>query len=135
MAQKVKLKKGQEFHFVSPKPGGAAQSIYPWDEWLSGDLLMLEQSQGERDAKLHTAARRRYKVVQVSRVDADGKRLTNALIIRARDMDADERELEDIQRADDKGRAAARKTVRREKAKEGGANPADSQPARHTGAA
>jgi hypothetical protein len=46
--------------------------------------------------------RLRYKVVQISRLDADGHRLDNALIIKARDMTAVERVAEDLKRAEEK---------------------------------
>lgn len=127
MAKPVKLKGGKEFSFVS-KSGVEAK--YPWDEWFNGDLLMLERSEGTENEKgtieaptttrdynvstnamipkIHTAARRRYKVVQISRVDADGKRLQDALIIRARDMDQDERVAEDIKRAEERERRDAK---------------------------
>ncbi len=123
MAKPIKLKKGQEFTFA-PAGGGAAQSKYPWDEWLNGGLLLLERSTGTEDdkgtittvsekrdyevrtdampAKLKTASRRRYKVVQISRRDADGARLVDSLIIQARDMTAEERQAEDILRAEER---------------------------------
>lgn len=122
MAQKIKMPKNKEFHF---QPAGkTTPSKYPWDEWFNGDLLLLERSEGTEDdkgtvvdvtekkdfevsvdsmpAKIKTAARRRYKVVQISRRDADGNKLDNALIIRARDMTADERTAEDLLRAEEK---------------------------------
>lgn len=124
MATKVKLGKGKEFEFRPSRVGGFAAK-YPWDEWFNGDLLLLERSEGPandkgtvehpttaRDygvpqnampPKIHTAARRRYKVVQISRVDADGVRLANhGLIIKARDMTPDERSAEDLLRAEEK---------------------------------
>ena len=129
MAKQVKLKKNAEFTFSASKGGMSAK--YPWDEWFNGDLLLLERSVEKDDGqggqvkdadgnivfsekkdyevakemmvpKLKTAARRRYKVVQTSRKDADGNRLVNALIIRARDMDTDERTAEDLLRAEEK---------------------------------
>ena len=122
MAKHVKLGKNKEFIFTS---GGGQSTKYPWDEWFNGDLLLLERSEvdesgnvtGHRDfdverdampAKLKTAARRRYKVVQISKKDADGNKLTNSLIIRARDMTLEERQSEDILRAEEK---AARKAA------------------------
>jgi hypothetical protein len=117
MAKELKLKKGQEFTFARSQA-----SKYPWDDWFNGSLLLLERSDvngdgdvdvnGEKrdyevdtDAmapKLKTAARRRYKVVQISRRDADGNKLENALIIRARTMDASERGAEYLLRAEEK---------------------------------
>lgn len=129
MAQKVKLAKGKEFTFA--KSTGAA-SKYPWDEWFNGDLLLLERSDVDKEgnltpsgikrdfevevdampAKLKTAARRRYKVVQISRRDADGNKLETGIIIKARDMMADEKIAEDVLRAEEK--------VARKEAKEAG---------------
>lgn len=129
MAQKVKLHKGKEFVFREPVAGGTPK--YPWDEWFDGTLWMLERSDGPENEKgtiehpteardfgvpvnamvpkLHTAARRRYKVVQISRFDAEGNRLKNALIIKARDMTPDERVAEDQLRAKEKKAAKQRK--------------------------
>lgn len=123
MPKQVKLRKGQEFTFAASK--GGAQSKYDWDSWLNGDLLLLERSSGTEDdtgtivtvtekrdfevptnsmpGKLKMAARKRYKVVQVSKKDADGKPLENGgLIIKARDMTPEERVEEDKQRAEEK---------------------------------
>lgn len=122
MAQKLHLKKGKEFQFKERAVGGELK--YPWDEWFDGSLYMLERSEGpENDKgtievptvardfgvsvnamvpKIHTAARRRYKVVQISRHDADGEKLNNALIIKARDMTDEERAEEDLLRAEEK---------------------------------
>ena len=130
MAQKIKLARGKEFTF--PKTGGGVvASKYPWDEWFSGDLLLLERSEGTENEKgtidtitvkkdyevgndamlpkIKTAARKRYKVCQVSRYDADGNRLVNSLIIKARDMTDDEKQAEDILRAEEKAAAKAAK--------------------------
>ncbi len=122
MAKAVKLTKGKEFTFAPA--GGGQLSKYPWDEWLSGGLLLLEQSEGTEDdkgtitnpttkkdyevstdsmpAKIKTASRRKYKVTQISRRDADGNRLGNALIIRSRDMTLEERQAEDQLRAEER---------------------------------
>lgn len=129
MPKAVKLAKGKEFHFKAA--GGGQPSKYNWDEWFNGSLLMLERSVVEKDAqgndvkdandkpvvtekrdydvetnfmpgKLKAAARKRYKVVQISRLDPDGNRLVDALIIKARDMDANERAAEDLLRAEEK---------------------------------
>lgn len=129
MAQKIKLGKGKEFQFKERSVGGEPK--YPWDEWFDGSLYMIERSEGPENEKgtievptvakdfgvsvnamvpkLHTAARRRYKVVQISRHDADGNKLKNALIIRARDMTDEERVEEDQLRAEEKEAAKARK--------------------------
>ena len=126
MAKQVKLGRGKEFEFPTTK-GGGGQSKYPWDEWFNGTLLLIERSDVDADGnitgekrdyevetdamvpKLKTAARRRYKVVQISRKDADKNKLVNALIIQARDMDDAERQAEDLQRAEEK---AARKEAK-----------------------
>lgn len=133
MAKQVKLAKGREFTFEAPKTGGASK--HPWDEWFNGDLLLLEQSEGTKDEngavievtekkdfevslnqmpnRLKQAARRRYKIVDISRYDANRKRLEDAFIIRARDMNDEEREAEDLQRIEDKERQKAMRAKRR----------------------
>lgn len=129
MARQVKLPKGKEFEFKK-STGGAFALKYPWDEWFNGDLLLIERSDVDEDgepvkggqkrdyeveqdampAKIKTAARRRYKVVQISKRDHEGKPLEHkGLIIRARDMDAAERQAEDQLRAEEK---AARKEAK-----------------------
>ncbi len=62
-------------------------------------------------AKLKTAGRRRYKVVQISRLDADGHKLQGALIIKARDMTAEERQAEGLLRAEEKTAFAEKKAA------------------------
>ena len=52
MAQKIKLAKGREFTFKAPSKGGSSK--FAWDEWLNGDLLMIEQSEGDKDEKGNT---------------------------------------------------------------------------------
>lgn len=120
MPKPVKLPKNKEFQF---KSASGAASKYAWDEWFNGDLLMLERSvydgggalkekkdyDVETDAmapKIKTAARRRYKVVQISRLDADGNKLKDALIIKARPMMEDEKQAEDLKRAEEKAARA-----------------------------
>ena len=134
MAKELKLGKGKDFTFPAPGKGGG-EAKYPWDAWLDGKLLLLEQSEGtvnekgtveaitakkdyEVDTngmipKLKSAARRRYKVVQISRLDAEGKKLRNALIIRARDMTPSERDDEDLLRVEEKDANDARKRARK----------------------
>lgn len=129
MAKPVKLAKGREFQFKSGR--GGALSKYDWDAWFNGDLLLLEQSTGDKDnlgnvvsvdkkadydvstntmpGKLKFAARKRYKVVQISRVDADGNNLENSIIVRARDMNADEKMEENRKRAEEKAAREAKK--------------------------
>lgn len=133
MAQKVKLAKGKEFTFKVASSGGGGETKYPWDEWFNGDLLLIARSEGTEDdkgtittisekrdyevrtdampAKLKTAARRRYKVVQISRLDEHGNKLQDALIIRARDMNAEERTAEDMLRAEEKEAREAKKAA------------------------
>lgn len=128
MAKPIKLAKGKEFTFKTTT-AGTAQSKYPWDEWFNGQLLLIERSVGPENEKgtievptekkdyevstdamlpkLKVAARRRYKVCQVSRFDADNTRLIDSLIIRARDMTAEERMEEDKLRAEEKAEKAA----------------------------
>jgi hypothetical protein len=132
MAKPVKLAKGKEFNFSVSK---GAVSKYPWDEWFSGELLLLERSEGTEDEKgtiieptekrdyevltdamppkIKTAARRRYKVVQVSRMDPNEKKLKDALIIKARDMSPQECQDEDILRAEEKEVLKAKKAAKR----------------------
>ena len=129
MPKQVKLAKGREFEFKAASKGG--ESKYDWAAWLNGDLLLIEQSEGDKDekgnvttvkvkkdyeadtnqmpGKLKMAARRRYKVVQISRLDAQGHKLKESLIIKARDMDATERIAEDALRAEEKVALAAKK--------------------------
>ena len=125
MAKPVKLKGGKEFTFA-PAGGGGGVSKYPWDEWFKGDLLLIERDEVNDDgttkhkkdfdvetnampAKIKTASRKRYKVTQISRRDADGNKLGDALIIRSRDMTAEERVAEDTLRAEEKEARAAAK--------------------------
>lgn len=129
MAKVVKLPKNKEFNFKQTSGGGSSK--YPWSEWLNGDLLLLEQSEGDKDeagtvvtvktkkdfevsaeamrGKTKTAARKLYKVADISFRDADGKKLVDSLIIRGRDMTAEERQAEDILRAEERDAA---KTLR-----------------------
>ena len=126
MAQIVKLKKNQSFNFATK----SQSSKYPWDEWFTGDLLMLQQSEGTKDekgtvtvvserrdyevatdfmpAKLKTAARRRYKICLLSRRDAEGNRLKDALIIQARPMTDEEKVAEDTLRAEEREKLKAK---------------------------
>ncbi len=159
VAKPIKLAKGKEFTFASPKGGGQV-SKYPWDEWFApaldregkqihadgqSQLMLLERSEGVEDdkgiittpttkrdfevqvdnmpGKLKNAARRRYKVVQISRRDADGVKLENGLIIRARDMDAAERQAEDLLRAEEKADSLTRKAEKKLAATNGQTQP------------
>lgn len=132
MAKPVKLAKGKEFNF---NVTSRTATKYPWDSWFDGGLLLLERSSGQEDdkgtitevsekrdyevltdampPKIKTAARRRYKVVQVSRVDVEGNKLKDALIIKGRDMTPEERVEEDMLRADEKTEAIQRRKDKR----------------------
>ena len=129
MAKPVKLSKGKKITFAPPRSGARGQ--YDWDRWFNPDphkfpegLVLLEQSLGEKDEsgnvvnvtekrdfsmspkfmvlKIRGAARRRFKIVQVTRNDADGNRMEDAIIIQARDMTEDEKHIERVRRSDRK---------------------------------
>lgn len=123
MAKQVKMAKGKEFTFKSAGSAGTPAK-YPWDAWFNGDLLLLEKDTVDAEGKtthkkdydvptnsmpgkIKSAARKRYKIVQISRLDADGNKLGDALIIRARDMTAEERQAEDVLRAEEKAERKA----------------------------
>lgn len=139
MPKPVKVAKGKEFTFRAATAG--QPSKYNWDEWFNGTLLMIERSVMQKDdkgneikdddgkpiveekrdydtdtammpGKLKAGARRAYKVVQISRLDADGNRLLDAIILRARDMTAEERTAEDLQRAEEKAARKEKKEVK-----------------------
>ena len=128
MAREFKMPKGAKL----AKTAATGETKYPWDEWFSGKLLLIERSEGAendkgtievpttvrdygvpRDAmgpKIKTAARRRYKVVDVYRRDHNGAKLENeGLLIQARDMTDEERVTEDILRAEEKEKAKQKK--------------------------
>lgn len=130
MAKEFKLPKGAK---LTKGASGTGGSKYPWDEWFTGKLLLIERHSGpenekgtievpteKRDygvprdampAKLKTAARRRYKVVDVYKRDHTGAKLENeGLLIQARDMTDAERVEEDILRAEEREEAKARRT-------------------------
>lgn len=133
MAKHVKVRGGKEFVFKEVK---GFQSRYPWEEWLKGDLLQIEQSAGTKDedgrvtevskkndfevtpdemvGKLRGAARRRFKVVKISKVDQDGKLLEDSLIIQARDMTPEEKESEKARRAGRKAKRLEKKRAKKE---------------------
>jgi len=98
---------------IDVRRAGGGGTKYPWDEWFSGDLLLLEKStDGEKKdfdvdvdsmpPKIKRAARCRYKIVQISRLDPDGNKLADSLIMKARDMTTEERVAEDRRRAGQK---------------------------------
>jgi hypothetical protein len=126
MPREVKLPKNREFTFKRV----GQETKYPWDEWFDGRVLMLERSVIAVDGtvaeakdydvdtaamppKIKVAARRRYKIVQVSLRDADGIKLEDAVIIKARDMTPDERNQEDLRRAEERAAKAAEKAAAR----------------------
>lgn len=127
MAREFKMPKGAKL--TKAAGGGGFTAKYSWDEWFSGKpaLVLIERSSGpendkgtvedhaattKRDygvpvnampPKIHTAARRRYKVVDVFRRDHTGAKLEhNGLILQPRDMTPDERQAEDLLRAEEK---------------------------------
>lgn len=152
MPKEVKMSKGREFVFKTAK--GGAMSRYDWAGWFAtdekgqGKLLLLEQSAGEKNDKgdvvkvtakkdydIHTeamppkiksAARKRYKVVQISRFDADGKKLKDALIIKARNMTPEERVEEDLRRAQDHDSLTTRRAQQRLADRDAGDEDVDS---------
>lgn len=121
--------------------GGGGSHPYKWDEWFSGDLVLLERSEGPENEKgtieapvtmrdygvpqdamfpkTKTAARRRYKVVFLAKREYnaktgmfDGAKLENGgIILQARDMTPDERVAEDILRAEEKEKLKAKKAA------------------------
>lgn len=126
MAREFKLAKGKTYAF-KPANAGAQVSRYAWDEFFNGKLILIERSDVDADnnllkgpdgkpvakrdfevdvqamiGKIKHAARKRYKVVQIGRHDADGSRLKDALVLQARDMDKDERAAEDVLRAEER---------------------------------
>lgn len=138
MAKGIKVPKGKEISFAPAGKGGGIKYPWdawfnPDHKEFPGGLVLLERSEGpenpkgtiedgmetvKRDygvpvdampPKIKTAARRRYKVVEISRRDWEGNRLENGgLILRTRDMTTDERMAEDQLRAEEK---AARKAA------------------------
>lgn len=143
MAKPVKLGKGKVFTFKS----AGSKSKYPWDKLCNpdedkfpGGLVLLEQDEGEKDPKTGTVvnvtkkndfnmtvdlminrvrveSRKRYKVAQFSRYDADGNRLENSFIYKVRDMTFDEKHIEDVRRSEVKLRK-----IREKEAEEAEAN-------------
>lgn len=133
MATKYKMPRGKEFVFKPAKFG--ADTRYEWDTWFNGELWLLEQSEGVKDedgtvvevthkkdyeirtnwmpAKIKLAARKRYKVVQLSRLDADGNKLGDAIILKARDMDEQERAEEDRLRVEEKAEFKRKKAEKK----------------------
>ena len=107
--KQVKLPKGKTFEFRT----AGAQSKYKWDDMFTGDLILIEKgsdydvSTDAMGPKVKSAARRRYKVVSVSRKDAEGKPLGDALILQSRDMTHEEKQAEDLRRAEHKAERAA----------------------------
>ncbi len=120
--KQVKLHRGRtEFPFKATK---GPQSKYPWDKWLDGNLNQIsagEDFELERDqmvGKLRGAARRRFKVVSISKLDQDDKPLENALVIQARDMTPEEKESERARRAGRKAKKAEKRSAKKKAAAE-----------------
>ena len=92
------------------KPATSAQSKYKWDEIFNGEKNVLCKGDDytvETDAmapKIKTAARRRYKKVSISARDHDGNKLTDMLIVQARDMTPEEVVIEDAKRTEEKAK-------------------------------
>lgn len=111
----------KKFEFKSAK---SASSKYPWDTWLNGEINVLfkgEDFELETDAmppKIKTAARRRYKTVKISTRDHNGNKLTDCLVIQAFDMTDEERQTEDIKRAEEKDRRTAEREAEKAAATE-----------------
>lgn len=130
MAREFKLNKGVKFEFKRQAP----TSTYPWADWFSGKLMLIERHSGTENAKgtieeegittrrdygvpalamppkIKTAARKRYKVVQTSFRGPDGKKLENGgILLQSRDMTPAERMEEDRLRAEEK--AAQKATI------------------------
>jgi hypothetical protein len=107
---RIRLRDENDSIVIEVRRAGDGGTKYPWDEWFSGDLLLLEKSTDAEKKdfdvdvdsmppRIKAAARRRYKIVQISLLDADGNKLADSLIIKARDMTAEERVAEDRRRA------------------------------------
>ena len=135
MAKGIKVPKGKEIVFGSTGGGGIKYPWDTWFspdvKEFPGGLVLIERSEGPENSKgtvvegtettkrdygvpvdamppkIKTAARRRYKVVEISRKDWEGNRLENGgFILRSRDMTADERVAEDLLRAEEKAKRA-----------------------------
>lgn len=107
-----KFAKGKSLDNLRAHKGGGAGSKYKWDEIFNGEANLITKGDDytvdtlAMPPKIKTAARRRYKVAEVFSKDPDGNKLTDALIVIARDMTADERQAEDVKRAEEKAKRA-----------------------------
>jgi hypothetical protein len=114
-----KFNKGKSVEDLKKHKGaGGGVSKYKWDAMFAEPCIITQGDdyEVETDAmlpKIKTAARRRYKVVEVyktdaegvklvGRVDKDGKAIHDQLILIPRDMTPDERTAEDAKRAEEK---------------------------------
>ncbi len=108
-----KFAKGKNIDSLRANKGGGAGSKYPWDAIFDGNPNVLTKGEDYTVAteamgpKIKTAARRRYKTVEVFTKDPDGNKLEDQLIVIARDMTAEERQAEDVKRAEEKAKRAA----------------------------
>lgn len=95
------------------KGGGSGTSKYPWDTIFDGNPNVITKGEDytvETDAmgpKIKTAARRRYKTVEIFTKDPDGNKLTDQLIVIASDMTPEQRQAEDVKRAEEKAKRQA----------------------------
>lgn len=113
MPKVFKFTKGKSVESLRAHKGGQA-SKYAWDAILNGDPQIItkgEDYHAETDAmppKIKLAARRRYKMVEVFQKDPDGNKLTDQLIVIATDMTPEQRQAEDVKRAEEKAKRAAK---------------------------
>jgi len=115
MPKVFKLPKGKTFEFK--KASGGGEPKYPWDAMFTGDLVLIEKGTDytvetdDMPPKIKTAARKRYKIVSISKIDHDGNKLVDSLIVQARPMTDEERVVEDAKRAQEKIAKAERKAA------------------------
>src|ERR1019366_7799970 len=118
MPKQVKMSKGKTFEF---KSAGTSQSKYPWGQILDGQLWELVEGEDfvapitadDMKIKCKTAGRKQYKTVKCSTCDANGEKLTNSLIVQAFDMTDEQRETEDLRRAEEKDKTVAKRTAKK----------------------
>lgn len=134
MAEIVKLTKSDVSAIAKAKADRNGGQVYPWKEWFDGQARILRE--GDRDdnnklipggdprdflqpsaympAKFKTAARAHYKVLEVlSTVLPDGTKLKNAYLLKARDMNPQERTAEDAQRVIDRAAAKMKRDAKK----------------------
>lgn len=115
MPKVFKFSKGKSIENLrAHKGGGSGTSKYPWDQIFDGNANVITKGEDynvETDAmppKIKTAARRRYKMVEVFTKDPDGNKLEDQLIVIATDMTPEQRQAEDVKRAEEKAKRAAK---------------------------